>query len=89
MITFCENEDDIYSMNNKPLFNKIRRIEQPKQVVFNSGVCGRKLSYLQKSLDSINLDTLIYDSNKEFLVNVVNQRNSIIAQLIGENIEAI
>jgi len=87
---FSETEEtDTYITSNRPLFNKIRKDERPSQVVFNSGMCGRKLRYLQKTLDSINLDTLIYDSNKEFLVNVVNQRNSIIAQLIGENIEAI
>jgi len=78
-------------IDHKPAFNKItkRELNQSINIDFSSGLYLRKLTHLLKTMDEFVSDTFIYNSNKEFLVNVVNQRNSIIIHKIKENIETV
>ena len=78
-------------IDHKPAFNKItkRELNQSINIDFSSGLYLRKLTHLLKTMDEFVSDTFIYNSNKEFLVNVVNQRNSIIVHKIKENIETV
>jgi hypothetical protein len=55
----------------------------------NSGMYLRKMNYLIKTLDNFALDTPVYNPNKEYLVKLVNQRNSDILKIVKENIETL
>jgi len=74
-----------------PIFNKVTKLGngQPNIVEFNSGICLRKLKSILKQIESLSSDTLIYDKDKELLVTIVNDKNSIISQKLRENIELI
>lgn len=74
-----------------PVFKKVARLgcKQPNIGEFNSGICLRKLKGILKQIESLLMDTLIYDDDKNLLVTVINNKNSIIAHSLKENIELI
>ena len=76
---------------NNTVFKKIKnkKAVQSNTIEYGSGTGLRKLNQLLKLAEDLNLDTFIYNPNKEFLVNVVNDRNSIIIQKLKENIETV
>ena len=76
---------------NNTVFKKIKnkKAVQSNTIEYGSGTGLRKLNQLLKLAEDLNLDTFIYNPNKEFLVNVVNERNSIIIQKLKENIETV
>ena len=78
-------------MGHKVVFKKIKNKKaiQSNTIEYGSGTGLRKLNQLLKLAEDLNLDTFIYNTNKEFLVNVVNDRNSIIIQKLKENIETV
>ena len=77
--------------NHDKVFNKIEKkgAYQLSTIDFSPGTCLRKMVQLLKIVEGLNFDTLIYNDRKEFLVNVVNDRNAIILKNIRENIETI
>lgn len=81
----------IASVEYAPIFRALtkRQVCQNRKIEFNSGECLRKLRQVQQTLRSIVANTLIYDEYKLTLVNVINERNSIVLHGITENIEAI
>ena len=82
---------DIGNTVNNTVFKKIKnkKAVQSNTIEYGSGTGLRKLNQLLKLAEDLNLDTFIYNPNKEFLVNVVNERNSIIIQKLKENIETV
>ena len=74
-----------------PVFKKVARLgcKQPNIGEFNSGICLRKLKGILKQIEGLLMDTLIYDDDKNLLVTVINNKNSIIAHSLKENIELI
>jgi len=74
-----------------PVFKKVAKLGlgQPNIVEFNSGICLRKLKGILKQTESLLMDTLIYDDDKNLLVTVINNKNSIIAHKLKENIELV
>jgi len=81
----------VASVEYAPIFKALtkKQICQSRRIEFNSGECLRKLRQVQQSLQSIVAKTLIYDEHKLALVNIINERNSIILHGLAENIEAI
>jgi len=74
-----------------PVFKKVAKLG-PKQLnigEFNSGICLRKLKGILKQIESLLMETLIYDDDKNLLVTVINNKNSIIAHKLKENIELV
>jgi len=74
-----------------PVFKKVAKLgfKQPNNGEFNSGICLRKLKGILKQIESLLMDTLIYDDDKNLLVTVINNKNSIIAHKLKENIELV
>jgi len=74
-----------------PVFKKVARLgsKQPNIVEFNSGICLRKLKGILKQIESLLMDTLIYDDDKNLLFTVINNKNSIIAHKLNKNIELV
>ena len=68
-----------------PVFKKVARLgcKQPNIGEFNSGICLRKLKGILKQIESLLMDTLIYDDDKNLLVTVINNKNSIIAHSLS------
>jgi hypothetical protein len=78
----------------KPVFNKIKhnRATHTQMIDFgNYGTnrCLKKIISMIKDMDDLTTDTVIYTPNKEFLVNLVNERNAIIFQKLKDNIATI
>ena len=71
----------------RPLFSKILRGETDDRPWddFSAGKCLRNLDAVIRLMDRLGSETLIYSSNKAFLVDLVNNRNSIILQKLREN----
>ena len=81
----------IDKINHNKVFNKVEKkgAYQLSTIDFSPGACLRKLTQLLKIVEGLNFDTLVYNDRKEFLVNVVNDRNAIILKNIRENIETV
>jgi hypothetical protein len=81
----------VASFEYAPIFKALtkKQICQNRKIEFNSGESLRKLRQVQQSLQSIVAKSLIYDKHKLTLVNIINERNSIILHGLAENIEAI
>ena len=78
----------------KPVFNKIKQnLATHTQMVdfgdFGANRCLKKIISMIKDMDNLTTDTVIYTPNKEFLVNLVNERNAIIFQKLKDNIATI
>jgi hypothetical protein len=78
----------------KPVFNKIKQnLATHTQMVdfgdYGAHRCLKKITSMIKDMDDLTTDTIIYTPNKEFLVNLVNERNGIIFQKLKENIATI
>ena len=78
-------------LKHKPVFRKLISTErtQLEAIDYNSALCLQKLESLLKSADSLITGTRIYSDNKEFLVNLVNNRHVDIVRLIKANIETV
>ena len=80
-----------------PVFNKVHQYNgnhgNQIQTIdfgdFGSNKSLRRLVSLLKSVAELTVDTLVYSSNKEFLVNLVNERNFVIFQNLKDNIETV
>ena len=91
------NNLDVSGINKltpTPVFNKIQQyngnqIQTIDYGDFGSNKCLRRLVSLLKSVVDLTTDTLIYSPNKEFLVNLVNERNQLIFQKLKDNIETV
>lgn len=91
------NNLDVSGINKltpTPVFNKIQQyngnqIQTIDYGDFGSNKCLRRLVSLLKSVADLTTDTLIYSPNKEFLVNLVNERNQLIFQKLKDNIETV
>jgi hypothetical protein len=79
------------SQSHPPMFNSVtvEKLRNNKVIEYNSGASLKKLRNVLNSLQSICVDTFIYDVNKEILVDVINERHSMVIRMIQENIEAI
>lgn len=79
------------SQSHPPMFNSVtvEKLRNNKVIEYNSGASLKKLRNVLSSLQSICVDTFIYDVNKEILVDVINERHSMVIRMIQENIEAI
>ena len=78
-------------MNSELMFKKVTdpEIGQFATIDLSAGRNLRRLSYLLKSVEDLTSDTFIHNPRKEFLVNVVNKRHSIILQKMRENVETL
>ena len=91
------NHLDVSGINNltpTPVFNKIQQYNGNQIQTIDYGDFGsnkslRRLVSLLKSVADLTTDTLIYSPNKEFLVNLVNERNQLIFQKLKDNIETV
>ena len=87
----------INKLTPTPVFNKVHQYNgnhgNQIQTIdfgdFGSNKCLRRLVSLLKSVADLTVDTLVYSSNKEFLVNLVNERNFVIFQNLKDNIETV
>ena len=78
----------------KPVFNKIKQnLATHTQMIdfgnFGANRCLKKMISMIKDMDHLTTDTVIYTPNKEFLVNLVNERNAVIFQKLKDNIATI
>jgi hypothetical protein len=85
---------EVNKLTPTPVFNKIQQFNDNQIQTIDFGDFGsnkalRRLVSLLKSVADLTLDTLIYSSNKEFLVNLVNERNHVIFQNLKDNIETV
>ena len=78
-------------LKHQPVFRKLISTEKTnvELIDFNSTVCLQKLESLLKIADDLCTGTRIYSDNKEFLVNLVNERHANIVQMIKANIETV
>ena len=81
----------IVPMVYTPAFKKVTKLggNKPNIVEFSSGTCLRRLRHILKLTESLYSETLIYDRDKEFLVDTVNRQTSMIAHKVRENIETL
>jgi hypothetical protein len=85
---------EVNKLTPTPVFNKIQQFNGNQIQTIDFGDFGsnkalRRLVSLLKSVADLTLDTLVYSSNKEFLVNLVNERNFAIFQNLKDNIETV
>lgn len=75
----------------KPVFNKVNRVKGGP--IHLTGLSTNKylrgLVSMSNHIDQLTVNTLIYNPYKDFLVNLVNERNSIISQKLKENVKTI
>jgi len=81
------NVGDVNEVIFKPMFTKITMGEAKSKPWddLSAGKCLRNLDSIIKLMERLVTDALIYCPNKEFLVNLANNRNSIILQKLKEN----
>jgi len=71
------------SQSHSPMFKSItvEKLRNNKVIEYNSGASLKKLRNVLNSLQSICVDTFIYDVNKEILVDVINERHSMVIRM--------
>jgi hypothetical protein len=78
-------------LKHQPVFRKLISTERShvELIDFNSTISLQKLESLLKIADDVCTGTRVYSDNKEFLVNLVNDRHANIVQLLKDNIETV
>jgi hypothetical protein len=86
-----ENYDDINASNHKLVFRKVMLPRESLNTPydFNSIKSLQKISSMLKFAEDMQLDSQVYSDNKEFLIDLVNTRHSVIIQNLKHNVETL
>lgn len=86
-----QNYDNVDISNHKLVFRKVMLPRESLNTPydFNSVKNLQKISTMLKFSEDLQLDSQVYSDNKEFLIDLVNARHSVIVQNLKHNVETL
>ena len=86
-----QNYDNVDISNHKLVFRKVMLPRESLNTPydFNSVKNLQKISTMLKFSEDLQLDSQVYSDNKEFLIDLVNARHSVIVQNLKYNVETL